>query len=83
MEDAGFADYPGRRTGESMSTPAALSDLDIYRELTLAADALDRLAAQAATFVGEAAAQTAASSVRGMAKAVYEHSLQEDAGDVH
>jgi hypothetical protein len=53
-----------------------LSDLDVYRELTAVADALDGLAARAASFVGEAALQTVANTVRGTAKAVYEHSVE-------
>ena len=66
-----------------MTTPSDISDLDVYRELTAMADALDRLAAKAATFVGEAALQTAALSVRGTAQAVYEHSLGGDSGGPH
>lgn len=52
-----------------------LSDLEVYRRLCAAADELKALEAQAASLVGKTALNTAALSVRGMAKAVYEHSL--------
>jgi hypothetical protein len=57
-----------------------LSDLEVYRRLTAAADELDALAGESASLVGETALKTAAMSVRGMATAVYEHSLAEGDG---
>jgi hypothetical protein len=56
----------------------ALSDLDVYQHLVRAADELDQLAAESTSLIGETALKTAAMSVRGMANAVYEHSLVED-----
>jgi hypothetical protein len=55
-----------------------LSDLDVYQQLVRAADELEQLSAQSNTLVGETALKTAAASVRGMATAVYEHSLSDD-----
>ncbi|WP_411287502.1 hypothetical protein [Phenylobacterium sp.] len=60
-----------------------LSDLDVYRRLREAAEALDRMAEEAASLVGETASKTAAASVRGMANAVYQHALADDAGGPH
>jgi hypothetical protein len=57
----------------------ALSDLDVYQHLVRSADELDQLAARSTSLVGETALKTAAMSVRGMATAVYEHSLSDDA----
>ena len=56
-----------------------ISDLDVYQKLTATADALEAVAAYAASLVGETALKTAAQTVRGMASAVYEHSLTSDA----
>lgn len=57
-----------------------LSDLDVYQHLIRAADELDQLSSQSTSLIGETALKTAAMSVRGMATAVYEHSLSDDAG---
>jgi hypothetical protein len=56
----------------------ALSDLDVYQHLVRAADELDQLSAESTSLIGETALKTAAMSVRGMANAVYEHSLGDD-----
>lgn len=56
-----------------------ISDLQVYQQLIATADALEGLAAVAASLVGETALKTAAQTVRGMASAVYEHSLADDA----
>jgi hypothetical protein len=56
-----------------MSAP---SDLDVYRRLVEAADEFEALAA-GASLIGETALKTAATTVRGMANAVYEHALNE------
>jgi hypothetical protein len=54
-----------------------LSDLDVYQRLAAVAEELEALASQSGTLVGQTAAKTAAMTVRGMATAVYEHSLSE------
>jgi hypothetical protein len=54
-----------------------LSDLEVYQQLTGAAENLEQLAMMAATLIGETALKTAAQTVRGMANAVYEHSLSQ------
>ena len=56
-----------------------ISDLQVYQQLIATADALDGLSGVAATLIGETALKTAAQTVRGMASAVYEHSLADDA----
>jgi hypothetical protein len=56
-----------------MSAP---SDLDVYRRLVDTADELEALAV-GASLIGETALKTAATTVRGMANAVYEHALNE------
>ena len=57
-----------------------ITDLQVYQQLSATADALDQVALYAASLVGETALKTAAHSVRGMAKAIYEASLAEDMG---
>lgn len=52
-----------------------LSDLDVYQRLAGAAELLEQWSGEAATLIGETALKTAAQTVRGMATAVYEHSL--------
>jgi hypothetical protein len=61
----------------------ALSDLEVYRRLVAAADALDEAARAAASVVGNAALSTAAQTVRGMAQTVYEHCLSDGDVGVH
>ncbi|WP_374470884.1 hypothetical protein [Phenylobacterium sp.] len=56
-----------------------LSDLDVYQHLTRVAAELETLAAASASLIGETALKTAAQTVRGMANAVYEHSLADSA----
>lgn len=56
----------------------SLSDLDVYQRLAGAAELFEQWSAEAGTLVGEAALKTAAQTVRGMATAVYEHSLSHD-----
>lgn len=58
----------------------SLSDLQVYQHLTRSADELDQLADAAASLIGQTALKTAAKTVRGMATAVYEHSLAQDGG---
>jgi hypothetical protein len=50
-----------------------MTDRDVYLKLAELADELMRLSGSAQTFVGEAALSTAASTLAGTAKAVYEH----------
>jgi hypothetical protein len=57
--------------------PPNVSDLSVYRKLATVADELEQLAAEGATLVGHAALTTAAMTVRGMAKAVYEQIMSE------
>jgi hypothetical protein len=63
---------PNERIGMSERT---LSDLDVYQRLSGAAELLDQWSGEAASLVGETALKTAAQTIRGMASAVYEHSL--------
>jgi hypothetical protein len=50
-----------------------MTDRDVYLLLTQVADELAGLAERAETYVGNAALQTAASTIAGTAKAVYDH----------
>jgi hypothetical protein len=52
-----------------------MTDRDVYLKLAAVAEELMRLSGEAESLVGEAALQTAASTVAGTAKAVYEHVL--------
>lgn len=58
----------------------SISDLEVYQQLVVSADQLDGLSGLAVSLVGQTALKTAAQTVRGMANAVYEHSLS-DADD--
>jgi len=58
---------------------SAVTDIEVYQKLCIVADDLDAMAAQGASLIGEAALQTAARTVRGMANAVYER-IMADAG---
>lgn len=57
-----------------------MTDRDVYLKLAALAEELLKLADTAETLVGNAAMRTAASSLAGTAKAVYEHALD---GDEH
>jgi hypothetical protein len=57
-----------------------MTDRDVYVKLAALAEELRRLADEADTHAGEAALRTAAGSLAGMAKAIYEHAL---GGDAH
>lgn len=54
---------------------SGISDLEIYQRFTALAAELDRMAARGPSLVGGAALNTAVRSLRGMASAIYEHSL--------
>jgi hypothetical protein len=58
-----------------------LTDREVYQRLNGVADELERLAEHGASLIGETALLTAAQSVRGMAKAVYEHALSQSDND--
>jgi hypothetical protein len=57
-----------------------MTDRDVYLKLAAMADELKQLAEQAETVVGDAALRSAASTLAGMARAVYDHAL---GGDAH
>lgn len=52
-----------------------VSDLEIYKRFTEIAEEFDRMAAQGVSLVGGTALSTACRTLRGMAAAIYEHSL--------
>ena len=52
-----------------------VSDLEIYQRFTVMADELDGLARRGVSLIGGAALNTACRTLRGMAAAIYEHSL--------
>lgn len=55
-----------------------MNDRDVYLKLAAVADELMALSEAAETFVGGAALRTAASTLAGTAKAVYDHALGGD-----
>jgi hypothetical protein len=54
-------------------TGGGVTDREVYEKLASLAEELGRLAGQAQSFVGQAALSTAASTLAGTAKAIYEH----------
>lgn len=52
-----------------------VSDLEIYQRFTTIAEELEQMARQGVSLIGGTALNTACRSLRGMAEAVYEHSL--------
>jgi len=54
---------------------SGVSDLEIYQRLSAVAEEFDRLTAQGVSLIGGVALGTACRSLRGMAAAIYEHSL--------
>jgi hypothetical protein len=54
---------------------SGVSDIEIYQRLSAVAEEFDRLAAQGVSLIGGVALGTACRSLRGMAAAIYEHSL--------
>jgi len=52
-----------------------MNDRDVYLKLAAVADELLQLSQEAETLVGEAALRTAAGTLAGTAKAVYDHAL--------
>ena len=57
-----------------------MTDKDVYLKLAAVAQELMALAEEAETMVGEAALRTAATTLAGTAKAVYDHAL---GGEAH
>jgi hypothetical protein len=55
-----------------------MNDRDVYLKLSQVAEELFALSQQAETLIGEAALRTAAGTIAGTAKAVYEHVLSND-----
>jgi len=56
---------------------SAISDLEIYRRFVALAEELDEMFAKGPSLIGGTALHTAAQTLRGMASAIYEHSLSE------
>jgi hypothetical protein len=52
-----------------------VTDREVYQKLAGIAEELGHLAAKAETYVGQAALSTAASTLAGTAKAIYEHAM--------
>jgi hypothetical protein len=52
-----------------------VTDLEIYQRLTAMVEELDNMFARGPTFAGGAALNTASRTLRGMASALYEHSI--------
>ena len=55
-----------------------MNDRDVYVKLAAIAEELFALSETAESYVGNAALRTAASTIAGTAKAVYEHALGSD-----
>ncbi|MFN9848600.1 hypothetical protein [Phenylobacterium sp.] len=55
-----------------------MNDRDVYLKLAAVAEELMALSEAAETYVGETALRTAASTIAGTAKAVYEHVMDSD-----
>ena len=55
-----------------------MNDRDVYLKLAAVAEELMALSEGAESYVGEAALRTAASTIAGTAKAVYEHVMDSD-----
>jgi hypothetical protein len=54
------------------------TDLDVYRKLSAIAEELERMATEDASLISQTALSTAAMSLRGVASAIYEHSISTD-----
>lgn len=52
-----------------------VSDLEIYQRFTAVAEEFEQMARRGVSLIGGTALNTACRSLRGMAEAVYEHSL--------
>lgn len=69
--------------GESaiMAAMNPVSDLEIYQRITAIADEFDLLTKRGASLIGGTALNTACRTLRGMAQAIYEHSLASSEDD--
>ena len=54
---------------------SGISDLEIYQRFTAIAEEFDQLYARSPSLIGGTALTTATRTLRGMAAAIYEHSL--------
>jgi hypothetical protein len=57
---------------------SGVSDLEIYQRLTAIVEDLEDMFQRGPTLIGGTALNTACKSLRGMASAIYEHSLSQD-----
>jgi hypothetical protein len=58
-----------------LSSMSGISDLEIYQRFNAIAEEFDRLYASSPSLIGGTALTTATRTLRGMAQAIYEHSL--------
>lgn len=79
MPRRGREDAGGESAIMSAMNPA--SDLEIYQRITAVADEFDLLAKRGASLIGGTALSTACRTLRGMAQAIYEHSLASSEDD--
>ena len=54
---------------------SGVSDLEIYQRFTAMAEELERMGGRGPTLIGGTALSTACRTLRGMASAIYEHSI--------
>jgi|GEM_PF-894542 hypothetical protein len=54
---------------------SGISDLEIYQRIVAMADEFDAMSARGPSLIGGTALNTACRTLRGMAAAIYEHSL--------
>ena len=60
---------------------SGVSDLEVYQSLTAVVEEFERLFARGPTLIGGAALNTACHTLRGMASAIYEHSICDTDGE--
>jgi hypothetical protein len=58
-----------------------VSDLEIYQRFTAIAEEFDQLTKRGVSLIGGTALNTACRTLRGMADAIYEHSLMSSEAD--
>ena len=69
------------REAANLADKGSMNDRDVYLKLAAVAEDLMTLSEAAESYVGEAALRTAASTIAGTAKAVYDHVMGSD--DTH
>ena len=69
------------REAANLVDKGPMNDRDVYLKLAAVAEELMTLSEAAESYVGEAALRTAASTIAGTAKAVYDHVMGSD--DTH